>query len=134
MFENISEMTTVGSLEAVKEGDENEEDETEEEEVKERHSGDFEEEATGGNVVVEEKKNRCFANMLFFIGPRCPWGPIYGSGCLYVTHTPFADLTDVTLVDEDTKSILTDNANPRQCGNACDSSRQPGGQIFNQCK
>ena len=24
---------------------------------------------------------------------------------------PFADLTDVTLVDEDTKSILTDNAN-----------------------
>ena len=24
---------------------------------------------------------------------------------------PFADLTDVTLADEDTKSILTDNAN-----------------------
>ena len=59
-------MATVGSLEAVKEGDENEEDETEEEEVKERHVGDFEEEATGGKVVVEEKKNRCFAKMLFF--------------------------------------------------------------------
>ena len=48
---------------------------------------------------------------ILFIGPRCPWGPIYGSGSLKLTKTPFADLTDVTLVDEDTKSILTDNAN-----------------------
>ena len=31
--------------------------------------------------------------------------------------TPFADLTDVTLVDEDTKSILTDNANRAIQGN-----------------
>ena len=30
---------------------------------------------------------------------------------LSVTERDFADLTDVTLVDEDTKSILTDNAN-----------------------
>ena len=30
---------------------------------------------------------------------------------------PFADLTDVTLVDEDTKSILTDNANRAIQGN-----------------
>ena len=37
-------------------------------------------------------------------------GSIYGSGSLYVTMRGFADLTDVTLVDEDTKSILTDNA------------------------
>ena len=29
----------------------------------------------------------------------------------------FADLTDVTLVDEDTKSILTDNANRAIQGN-----------------
>ena len=28
-----------------------------------------------------------------------------------VTHTPFADLIDVTLADEDTNSIVTDNAN-----------------------
>ena len=34
-----------------------------------------------------------------------------------VSHTPFADLTDVTLVDEDTKSILTDNANRAIQGN-----------------
>ena len=28
-----------------------------------------------------------------------------------LTETTFADLTDVTLADEDTNSILTDNAN-----------------------
>ena len=28
-----------------------------------------------------------------------------------VTETPCVDLTDVTLADEDTKSILTDNVN-----------------------
>ena len=30
----------------------------------------------------------------------------------------FADLTDVTLADEDSNSIPTDDVNPRQCGNA----------------
>ena len=57
-----------------------------------------------------------------FIGPRYTWGPIYGSQCLKLT-LPSADLTDVTLADEDTNSILADNANkgnPRQCGNASD--------------
>ena len=34
-----------------------------------------------------------------------------------VTPRPCADLTDVTLVDEDTKSILTDNANRAIQGN-----------------
>ena len=34
-----------------------------------------------------------------------------------VTNTPFADLTDVTLADEDTKSILTDNADRAIQGN-----------------
>ena len=48
--------------------------------------------------------------MNFFIGPRWP-GPIFVSGCLSVTERAFVDLTDVTLADEDTKSILTDNAN-----------------------
>ena len=45
------------------------------------------------------------------------WGPIYGSGSLSLTDTPFADLTDVTLADEDTNSILTDNANRTIQGN-----------------
>ena len=46
-----------------------------------------------------------------------------------VTPRLFADLTDVTLADEDTNSIPTDNANMailRQCGNAV---MQPGGQL-----
>ena len=34
-----------------------------------------------------------------------------------LTHTPFADLTDVTLADEDTNSILIDNANRAIQGN-----------------
>ena len=25
---------------------------------------------------------------VIFIGPRCLWGPIYGSGCLSLTETP----------------------------------------------
>ena len=54
---------------------------------------------------------------MIFIGPRCPWGPIYGSGSLKQTELPCADLTDVTLADEDTNSILTDNANRAFQGN-----------------
>ena len=34
-----------------------------------------------------------------------------------LTETPCADLTDVTLADEDTNSILTDNANRANQGN-----------------
>ena len=34
-----------------------------------------------------------------------------------VSHTPFADLAEVTLAGEDTKSILTDNANRAIQGN-----------------
>ena len=36
---------------------------------------------------------------------------IFGSVCPSLTPRPFADLTDLTLADEDTKSMLTDNAN-----------------------
>ena len=48
---------------------------------------------------------------LVFIGPRCPWGPIYGSKPMSVTARGFADLTDVTLADEDSNSIPTDDVN-----------------------
>ena len=64
--------------------------------------------------------------MEIFIGPRCPWGPIYGSGCLKLSLRPFADLTDVTLADEDTNSIPTDNANRAIQGNV---AMQPSGQL-----
>ena len=62
-----------------------------------------------------------------FIGPRSPWGPIYGSGCLSQTERPCADKTDVTLADEDTNSILTDNANRAFQGNVAMQVTQPGG-------
>ena len=38
----------------------------------------------------------------FLSDPGVP-GPIYGSSCLSLTHRAFANLTDVTLADEDTK-------------------------------
>ena len=66
-----------------------------------------------------------------FIGPRCPWGPIYESGCLSLTGRAFADLTDVTLADEDTNSILTDNANRAFQGNVAMQVAPSGGQICN---
>ena len=58
-----------------------------------------------------------YAVVTLFISPRYTWGPIYGSGSLSLSPRGFADLTDVTLVDEDTKSILTDNANRAIQGN-----------------
>ena len=71
--------------------------------------------------------------ILVFIGPRYTWGPIYGSECLKLTPRPCADLTDVTLADEDTKSIPTDNAKRAIKGNVAMHVRQPGGQLWNQC-
>ena len=50
--------------------------------------------------------------------------------CPSQTTRRFVDLTDVTLADEDTKPILTDNANRAIQGNVT----QPGGQICNICK
>ena len=46
--------------------------------------------ATGGGILFVKPAD-------FFLGP-------------VLSHTPFADLTDVTLADEDTNSILADNA------------------------
>ena len=53
---------------------------------------------------------------IIFIGPRYTWGPIYGSECLSLT-IPCWDFTELTLADEDTNSILTDNANRAIQGN-----------------
>ena len=46
-----------------------------------------------------------------------------------LTLRPFADLTDVTLADEDTNSILTDNADRAFQGNVAMRVTQPGGQL-----
>ena len=51
-----------------------------------------------------------------------------------LSETPLADLTDVTLADEDTKSIPTDNVNRAIPGNVAMHVTQPGGQHWNQCK
>ena len=50
---------------------------------------------------------------------------------LSVTDTPCADLTDVTLADEDTNAILTDNANRAFQRNVAKQVTQAGGKICN---
>ena len=67
---------------------------------------------------------------VIFIGPRCPWSDLWIQ--VSITKRPFADLTDVTLADEDTNPILTDNANRTFQGNMATRVTQPGGQIWNQ--
>ena len=64
------------------------------------------------------------------IGPRCPWSDLWIR--VSITKRPFADLTDVTLADEDTNPILTDKANGAFQGNLATRVTQPGGQILNQ--
>ena len=64
-----------------------------------------------------------------FIGPRCPWSDLWV--LVSLTERCCVDLTDVTLADEDTKSILTDNANRAIQGNVAMQVTQPGGKICN---
>ena len=64
-----------------------------------------------------------------FIGPRCPWSDLWV--LVSETEPPCVDLTDVTLADEDTKSILTDNANRAIQGNVAMQVAPSGGQICN---
>ena len=71
------------------------------------------------------------AHLSFLLDPGIP-GPIYGSKSLKLCNRPCADLTDVTLTDEDTNSILTDNANRAFQGNVATRVTQPGGQLWNQ--
>ena len=83
------------------------------------------------------KKNLLWlwVGMDIFIGPRCPWGPIYGSWCQSVSqwlHPRLCwDLTDVTLADEDSNSIPTDDVNRAFLGNVAMQVAPPGGQNWN---
>ena len=43
--------------------------------------------------------------VVVFTGPRCLWGPVYGSRCLYLSMTPLWNFADVTLADDITNSI-----------------------------
>ena len=56
------------------------------------------------------------ATTTFLSDPGVP-GPIYGFASLSLSETPCANLTDVTLADEDTISTLTNNANRAIQGN-----------------
>ena len=48
-----------------------------------------------------------------------------------VSKRPFADLTDVTLAEEDINSILNDNANRAFKRNVAKQVTQAGGKICN---
>ena len=52
----------------------------------------------------------------------------------FVSPRPFADLTDVTLADEDTNSILADNDKWAIQGNVAMQVVPPDVQMLNQCK
>ena len=80
--------------------------------------------------VLTKKYNFHVQKCSIFIGPRCPWGPIYGSWCQY-KQDYFADLTDVTLADEDSNSIPTDDANKAVLGNVAMQVASSGGQQWN---
>ena len=60
-----------------------------------------------------------------------PGKPGVRSMGLDVTPRHFVDLTDVTLADEDTNSILTDNANRAIQGNVAMQVTQSGCQLWN---
>ena len=76
---------------------------------------------------VEEK---VVANIL--IGSRLTWSP---DVCLSVRHWWLTDLTDVTLADENTNSILIDDANNRAIlGNMATQVAPPNIRILNHWK
>ena len=78
-------------------------------------------------ILVIFGKTVNFQRFAIFIGPRCPWSDLWIR--LSLTEPPFANLTDVTLADEDTNSILTDNANRVIQGNVAMQIIQSGCQL-----
>ena len=72
-----------------------------------------------------------FFSLHIFIGPRCPWGPIYGSWCISI-HTRLCwDLTDVTLADEDSNLIPTDDVHRAILSNVAMQVAPSGAQHWN---
>ena len=65
-------------------------------------------------------------NIIFLSDPGKPGVRSLGPD---VRPTPCVDLSDVTLADEDTNSILTDNAFRAIQGNVAMQVTQPGGQL-----
>ena len=69
-----------------------------------------------------------------FYWTRVNLGQIFGSGCPSVTDRRLWDFTDVTLADEDTNSIPTDNANRAIQGSVAMQVAPPSGQTCYDCK
>ena len=65
---------------------------------------------------------------------RTPGIPGVRSLSLNEAPRPCVDLTDLTLADEDTNSILTDDVKRRIQGNVAMQVTPPGGQICNEGK
>ena len=72
-----------------------------------------------------------FDRSTFLSDPGIPGVRSMGLLVSNLSLRPFADLTDVTLADEDTNSILTDNANRAFRGNVAMQVTQPGGHLLN---
>ena len=70
--------------------------------------------------------------IVIFIGPRYPWSDLWVQVSL--TKTFFADLSDVTLADDDTNPIVADNANRAIQGNVATQVTQPDRQTCNNDK
>ena len=62
---------------------------------------------------------------------QCPNAPSMNLRGASLTETPCAGLTVVTLADEDTNSILTDNANRAFQRNVAKQVTQAGGKMCN---
>ena len=81
------------------------------------------------NRDLAVKTEQTLLTCVLIIGSRCPWSDLWVRVSVTV-H--FADLTDVTLADEDTNSILTDNANRVFQDNVAIQVTQSGCQLWNQ--
>ena len=63
------------------------------------------------NIVSDMFTFSALSFLYVFTGPRCLWGPVYGSRCLYLCTRTLWNFADVTLADDDTNSILAGDAN-----------------------
>ena len=79
--------------------------------------------------------NKHHIKIVLFIGPRYPWSDLWVRLSLtFSLQHLVADLTDVTLVDEDTNSIPTNNTNRTIHDNVAMPVTNPGDQFQNICK
>ena len=81
----------------------------------------------------EARSGKRFYLIDIFIGPRCPWGGVWSMGpdLSNSIQDYFANLTDVTLADEDSNSTPADYVKRAILGNVAMQVAPPGGQNWN---